>query len=112
MSKVSKNEEILLVFIWRLKGAAYGVELKKLILEKTGKNWNYGTLYCTLDQLVKKGFAEKINSEPLPERGGRRKIYYQLTHDGLQELKRSLQIQKALWDGISELSFDKEENHV
>jgi DNA-binding PadR family transcriptional regulator len=107
MGEITKNEEILLIVIWRLEDIAYGVQIKKLIFDITGKNWNYGTLYCTLDQLVKKGLAQKKTGEPLPERGGRRKIFYKLTSEGVLQLKSVFQIQQALWEGISDLKFSK-----
>ena len=106
MSELTKNEEILLVAIWRLKNEAYGVNLKKYILELTGIDWNYGTLYCALDQLVKKGFSEKTVGEPTHERGGRRKIYYTPTMKGIKELQVSRDIQKALWNGIPDVAFE------
>lgn len=107
MAKLSKNEEMLLIVIWRLKGEAYGVKIKKLIFEITAKNWNYGTMYCTLDQLVKKKFAFKSIGDPSPERGGRRKIYYKLTAEGINKLQVAFNIQKALWEGITELNLEK-----
>ncbi len=107
MIKLTKNEEMLLIVIWRLKDEAYGVKIKKMILEVTGKNWNYGTLYCTLDQLVKKKFASKTIGDPSPERGGRRKIYYRLSQDGLNELQSAFTIQKALWDGVTDHNFEE-----
>ena len=107
MVKLTKNEEMLLIVVWRLKGAAYGVKIKKMIYDMTGKNWNYGTLYCTLDQLVKKKCAIKTMGSPSPERGGRRKIYYQLTSEGFSQLQSAFRVQKALWEGITDLHFEK-----
>jgi len=107
MSTLTKNEEILLVAIWRLKEKAYGVKIRKNVAELTGKTWNYGTLYCSLDQLVKKNFAVKTVGEPLPERGGRRKIYYNPTPDGVKALQNAHKLQKALWEGITDISFEE-----
>ena len=107
MEKLTKNEEMLLIVIWKLKTTAYGVKIKSHIFEITGKNWNYGTLYCTLDQLVKKKFVHKNVGNPLPERGGRRKIFYQLTRAGIQQLQSALKIKNALWEGISDLNLEE-----
>ena len=101
MGDLTKNEEIILLSIWRLGDDAYGVRIKRQIKDVTGKDWNYGTLYFTLDQLVKKGQLIKKEGKPMPERGGRRKIYYSLSSDGIETLQAALELQKALWDGIT-----------
>lgn len=104
---LTKNEEILLISIWRLKEKAYGVQIKNFIKEYTGKDWNYGTLYCTLDQLVRKGILFKKEGKPMPERGGRRKIFYTITPDGIKALQAALELQKILWDGITPFALGK-----
>jgi len=105
MVDLTKNEEILLLSIWRLKEKAYGVQIKNFIKENTGKDWNYGTLYCTLDQLVRKAILFKREGKPMPERGGRRKIFYTISPDGIKALQAALELQKVLWDGITSLAL-------
>ncbi len=104
MSNLTKNEEILMLAVYRLKDNAYGVSIKERINEVTGKNWNYGTLYCSLDQLVKKGLLFKKEGEPLAERGGRRKIFYSLSPDGTEALQEAHELQKALWGEIKSIA--------
>ena len=103
MSDLTKNEEILLLSIWRLGESAYGVRIKEQIRKVIGKDWNYGTLYCTLDQMVKKDLLIKKEGKPLPERGGRRKIYYSLSKNGVKALHAAYFQQKALWNGITDV---------
>jgi PadR family transcriptional regulator PadR len=79
MNTLTKNEEIILLSILRLENNAYGVSIKNQIKDLTGDDWNYGLLYATLDQLVKKGLLIKKEGKPMPERGGRRKIYYTIS---------------------------------
>ena len=105
MNDLTKNEEILLISVLRLKENAYGVSIKKRIKEITKKDWNYGTLYCTLDQLVKKGLLEKQEGKPMSERGGRRKIFYTVSSDGMMALKNAHDLQLALWQDIYTLVF-------
>jgi DNA-binding PadR family transcriptional regulator len=100
MIDLTKKEEILLLSIWRSNENAYGVLIQRKIKKLTGKEWNYGTLYAMLDQLVKKGMLEKIEGEPIPERGGRRKYYYKISQDGIDALQESFELHKALWKGI------------
>lgn len=103
MNILTKYEEILLISIYKLNKEAYGARLKSYIFETTGKDWNYGNLYCTLDQLVKKKYIVKSTGEPTPERGGRSKNFYTVTNYGLDVLKESMKLNYALWDGIKEI---------
>ena len=107
MKDLSKAEEMILLAIWRLKDNAYGVTVRRQIKETAGKDYTYGTLYGLLEQLVRKGFVVRIEGEPSPERGGRRKTFYKLTPDGVQALKRAKEIHHAVWSGIDELSLDR-----
>jgi len=110
MSQLTRNEEIVLLSVLRLEGDGYGVLIKRQIRELTHGDWNYGLLYSTLDQMVKKGLLVKREGKPMPERGGRRKIYYTLSRSGKQALERAYALKEALWDGITPLKFKKEES--
>lgn len=101
MSHLTKNEEIILLSILRVEDNAYGVSIKNKIKEITGNDWNYGLLYATLDQLVKKGFLIKKEGKPMPERGGRRKIYYTISRGGHCALAEAYKLKVALWDGVA-----------
>ncbi len=107
MKELTKAEEILLIAIWRLKENAYGVAIRKEVTEKAKKTYTYGTLYGLLDQLVLKEYVTKTMGDPTPERGGRRKTYYLLSSMGIEALKHSFDVQKSVWDGITDVSFDK-----
>lgn len=107
MDLLTKHEEILMIAIFRLRGEAYGARLKRFVFETTGKDWNYGNLYCTLDQLVKKRYLDKSTGNPTNERGGRSRNYYNITKAGLNVLQESMRINYALWDGIRELDVKR-----
>lgn len=107
MRELSKAEETFLVTIGRLNDNAYGVSIRDKIAELTGKVYTYGTLYGILDQLVNRGYAVKFEGAPTSERGGRRKLYYKLTADGITALKTSYQVQKSLWGGIDMDAIDE-----
>jgi DNA-binding PadR family transcriptional regulator len=110
MNHLTKNEEIILLSIIRIEDNAYGVSIKKKIEELTGNDWNYGLLYATLDQLVKKGLLIKKEGKPMPERGGRRKIYYTISTTGHRALEETYRLQLALWDGVQALTQKKGES--
>ncbi len=102
MNNLTKNEENLLISIYKLKKDAYGVSIRKFLLETTDKNWNYGTLYSSLDQLVKKDMVTKDESDPTPERGGRRKIFYTITPAGIDALKTNYIQHSRIWQNLGE----------
>jgi len=103
---LSRWEEVYLLSIWQLKENAYGVTIKRQVMEKTGKRLSYGGLYFTLAQLVKKGLVIKIPGEPTQKRGGRRKFYYTLTEKGKKSLQATHLHQKALWKDITDSVLD------
>jgi DNA-binding PadR family transcriptional regulator len=107
MKNLTLSEIIYLIAIWRLDDNAYGVTIRKQITEVMGKTYTYGTLYSALDQLFKKGYVVKSAGPPTPERGGRSKIFYKLTQEGIKSLKASRELQKVIWKGIPELTFEK-----
>ena len=100
MQELSKAEETFLIAIYHLKENAYGVSICEKIHELTAKLYTYGTLYKILDQIVRRGYVTKVEGEPTKERGGRRKMFYQLTTDGILALKNSHSIQISLWQGV------------
>ena len=97
------SESIVMLAIWRLKEEAYGVTIRKQVLETTGRRLSYGTLYSTLDQLVAKGYASKAAGYPTPKRGGRHKIFYSLSPNGRAALREARALHHALWDGIEDI---------
>lgn len=107
MKEISILEEMVLIAIFRLKNDAYGVTIRKKITDATQKDVIYGTLYNTLDQLVRKGHLKKIRGQPTKERGGRSKMFYSLTLSGINALQDSRDLHQKLWDGIKELTLDK-----
>jgi PadR family transcriptional regulator PadR len=101
------NETAVLLAILRLEKNAYGVVIKEDVSKFLNKKISYGTLYSYLDQLFRKGLISKSIGDPTHERGGRRKIYYKLTRRGLNALKSAYQLQKTIWESLSEDLFEK-----
>ncbi len=106
MSDITKHEEILLISILHLKDNTYGVHIRSKIKEMTGQQWNYGTLYRILGQLVRKGLLSREEGEPIPEKGGRRKNFYTLTKRGVSVLKEAYRFQEAIWGGSTKMALD------
>ena len=100
MSILTLNEEMLLTAIFHLEDNAYGVTIMTKIREISPKKIVFGTLYNSLDKLVKKGYVVATTGEPTSERGGRRKVYYTLTKKGKFALEKTKEFHKALWEWI------------
>ena len=103
MTILTKAEEILLLAILRLKDDAYGTTILREIKRRTGKDLTIGSLWVSLDLLHKRDLIAKRAADEPPARGGRRKIYYTLTPEGIEALQDDRELQKALWRGAGRL---------
>ena len=103
MNILSRSDEILLLAILRLKDNAYGVTIVKEVAKTSGKKLKLGGLWVSLDILAKRGLIEKNIGDPTPKRGGRSKIYYVLTPDGLKALEKVNEFNLTLWKGMRKL---------
>ncbi len=106
MRELTFLEQIVLSAVWRLGDGAYGVAIRKKLKNLLGKNINYGTLYNALEQLLRKGYIIRSPGESLPERIGRPRIFYRPTREGTEALRKTYELQKALWSHLSELVED------
>jgi len=106
MKILSRTEELVLLSVWRLQKNAYGVTIRKHIIENTGADWSIGAIYVPLDRLTKWGYLDAIQGEPTAERGGRSKRYYKLTEDGLNALAYTKKVQETMWSDLPDLAFD------
>lgn len=105
MNTLTKVEETVLLAVWRLKDGAYGVTIRDQIKAVTGRELLYNTLYSALDQLVKKRYLEKRYGEPTSVRGGKRKIFFDVTNEGRKSLQHAWLEKQTVWSGISDKSF-------
>jgi len=97
---LTRQEELLLLVIWRLQDDAYGMAIKAQLEEFTGSKWSFGAVYVPLSRLLKKGIATSLKGEPTPERGGKSKVYYSLTPAGKKALVQVKKIHEVSWQGL------------
>lgn len=107
MILLSRAEEIILLAVFKLQGNAYGVTIREQIKKDIGRYWPFGVVYKTLKKLKAKGYVKKIASDPVSERGGRTRHYYEITPEGVSALEKILSIHSAIWGGIKGLSLEK-----
>jgi len=105
MKILSRVEEMVLLSVWKLQQNAYGVTIRKHIIDITATDWSIGAIYVPLDRLTKLGYLQAVQGEPTAERGGRSKRYYKLTPDGLEALKQIKQVHETLWSQLPRLAF-------
>jgi len=102
MGVLTRNEETILIALCRLGGEAHGPALHDKMTALTGRALVYGTLYNSLEYLIRKGFVSSRKGQPSPERGGKRKSIYTVTSEGREALLQTRKLQDRLWKGMSE----------
>jgi PadR family transcriptional regulator len=67
-----------------ISGPGYGLELIERVAKKTESRiaLHEGSVYPALRALEREGLIRSYSGDPLPERGGRPRRYYELTAEG------------------------------
>jgi len=99
MKLISRIDELILIAIWKLGKNAYGMAVREEIIRATGMNWLLGAIYGPLARLHRQGLVASVKGEPTPERGGRAKVYYELTPAGKAALKTIREVSAEMWKG-------------
>ena len=107
MILLSRGEEIILLAVYKLQGNAYGVTIREQVNNDIGRYWPFGVIYKTLKKLKAKGYVDKTASDPVSERGGRTRYYYEITSEGIAALEKILDIHTSIWRGIQDLGLEE-----
>ena len=94
MKFLSRQEELLLLSIWKLKDNAYGVTIRKHVSQVTKKYWSIGAIYDVLDRLSQKGLVATLVGDPIKARGGRSRRFYRISREGFNALEEVKNLQK------------------
>ncbi len=92
-----------LLSVARLADDAYGLEVRRELLDRTGRDYSIGAVYTTLQRLEDKGFLKSHTSDPLPVRGGRSRRHFTLTGAGQRALREAERNAAALWSGVGSI---------
>ena len=103
---ISRQEELLLLTVWKLKNNAYGISIRQHLQKITGKKMSIGAIYVPLDRLVHKGYLRAFQGPPTPERGGMSKRYYNVTPEGFKALKEAKSLHDTMWDDLQETEME------
>ncbi len=99
-------EEVVLLTIGILDQDAYGVNILTELTKQTGRPISVGALHTALMRLEEKGFVQSWTGGATPERGGRRKRYFNLTLAGLRSLKEAKMLRDQLWNQLPPLTWE------
>lgn len=94
-------EQLVLLAILRLKDRAYGVEIRRALSDRTGRDVAAGAVYTTLGRLESRGYVRSRVGETAPERTGQRRKYYLLEPAGAAALHRSYTALRAMASGVA-----------
>ena len=100
MGHAGEFEMLLMLAVMRLGADAYGVTIREELESGTSRTLTLGTVYRTLGRLEDKGYLQSRTSEPVAERGGRRKKLYELAPSGLAAVRRSWADLRSLAGGL------------
>jgi PadR family transcriptional regulator, regulatory protein PadR len=96
-------EQIVLTAILSLGDQAYGVTIHSKVENLSRpKRVTRGAVYATLDRMEDKGLINSWLSDPLKERGGRSRRYYQLEKTGEKALREAVQSAQRLHEIIAQ----------
>lgn len=90
-------EELVLLTVASLGDDAYGVSIKEDIEKRADRSISIGALHSTISRLEEKGFLKSWLGDPTQERGGRRKRFFEVTHDGKVALHDVKSLRDELW---------------
>ena len=107
MKFLSRQEELMLLSIWKLDDNAYGVTIRKKVTDLTGKYWSIGAVYDVLDRLTRKGLVSTVVSDPVKARGGKSKRFYRITKSGFKALEEVRTLQQKAWVDLPKPALNK-----
>ena len=86
---IGEFEELVLLTIASLGEQAYGVAIKEDIENRSERSISIGALHSTITRVEEKGLLKSWLGEPTKVRGGRRKRFFEITHqaDNLPQTK-------------------------
>ncbi|MFC1725711.1 hypothetical protein ACFL4T_08795 [candidate division KSB1 bacterium] len=105
MKSLTTFEETLLIAVYLIGENAYSVIIHQKILQMTGNDIVLGSLYNGLDQLSKKRYLKKKKSEPVSEKGGKSKMYYSVSTEGINALEETRRLRNSLWNEMPDVFY-------
>ncbi len=105
MTLLRRTEELTLLAILQLHENAYGVTIRRHLMEIAGEHFSFASVYVPLDRLAQRGYVTAIDGPPTKERGGRRRRFYRVTQAGLAALAEMERVRSDLRQGVPQLAL-------
>ena len=106
MKFLTRQEEMVLLSVYQLKGNSYLVKIREHLIEITGKEWSISSVYVPLEKLRKEGYLDMYVGAPEPKKGGKAIKYYKLTKMAVEALSEVKSIHDSLWDKADGLAVE------
>ncbi len=106
-TNLGELEEIALLIVASLYDNAYGILVKTEIENKCNRSITISTVHNVLQRLQEKGYLSSRYSDPTPERGGKRKLLFQVTESGQSVLENARNMREMLWNSIPGVAFNR-----
>ena len=100
-SNLGSFELVVILTVLRLGEDAYGVPISREIEARMDRPVAIGSVYAALERLEKKGYVSSKLGKPTPERGGRKKRYFQVTGDGLRSVSETRHL---IWSDLPDMN--------
>ena len=86
MKYLTRQEELVLLAVFRLKDNAYLISIQDHLNHFTGKDWSISSVYIPLSRLEKRNYLETTTGDVTEKRGGKAIKYYQVSKIGFKAL--------------------------
>jgi DNA-binding PadR family transcriptional regulator len=100
VGRLGEFEQVVLFSVLRLGDEAYGVAIRDVIAETTGRRVSSGAIYTTLSRLEDRGVVTSGVAESEPGQMGRPRKYYRLTKSGARALMDAYATTQKLAEGL------------
>ena len=92
-------EQIVMLAVLRLEEDAYGMEVRREIEGRTGRDASIGAVYATLDRLETKGLVRCREIVPHGDKARPRRLY-KVTADGARSLDQAISALARMREGL------------
>lgn len=96
-------EELVLLSVAVLQKNAYGVSIKVEIEKRLNRSVSVGALQSALRRMEKKQYLTSRFGDATPERGGKRKRFFEITSDGKKAVRNAMEDRLNFWKSDPEL---------
>jgi PadR family transcriptional regulator PadR len=98
-------EELILLIVGVLFPDAYGLSIRRTVIEQSKRSVAIGAVHSALSRLEEKGFLSSKLDDATNKRGGRRKRLFTITQAGGMAIEQNRELRNKLWDNIPDYAL-------